>query len=63
MVLDVGDWDNSRVINTPGQSGDPASPHYGDLFPLWAEGEVRADAVVPRRRSRTPRGQVISLTP
>ncbi|HLZ84212.1 MAG TPA: penicillin acylase family protein, partial [Caulobacteraceae bacterium] len=38
MVLDVGDWDASLAINTPGQSGDPASPHYGDLFPLWAEG-------------------------
>lgn len=39
MVVDVGAWDNSLVINSPGQSGDPASPHYGDLFPLWAAGE------------------------
>jgi penicillin amidase len=39
MVVDVGDWDNSRVINTPGQSGDPSSPHYNDLFALWAEGK------------------------
>ena len=39
MVLDVGAWDNSRVINTPGQSGDPASPHFRDLFPIWAKGE------------------------
>jgi penicillin G amidase len=39
MVVDVGEWDNSLVINSPGQSGDPASPHYGDLFPLWARGE------------------------
>jgi penicillin amidase len=38
MVLDVGAWDDSRAINTPGQSGDPASPHYRDLAPLWAEG-------------------------
>ena len=38
MVIDVGSWDESLVINTPGQSGDPESPHYGDLFPLWAEG-------------------------
>ena len=39
MVMDVGAWDNSRVINTPGQSGDPLSPHYRDLFPLWAAGQ------------------------
>jgi penicillin amidase len=39
MVMDVGEWDNSRVINTPGQSGDPSSAHYNDLFPLWAEGK------------------------
>lgn len=38
MVMDVGAWDNSVIINTPGQSGDPASPHYRDLFPLWAGG-------------------------
>jgi penicillin amidase len=38
MVLDVGAWDNSMIINSPGQSGDPYSPHYRDLFPLWAAG-------------------------
>ena len=39
MVLDVGAWDNSRVTNMPGQSGDPYSPHYRDLFPRWAARE------------------------
>jgi penicillin G amidase len=39
MVLDVGDWDNSRAINAPGQAGSPFSPHYGDLAPLWATGQ------------------------
>ena len=38
MVLDVGRWD-ARVVNAPGQSGDPASPHYRDLAPLWAAGQ------------------------
>jgi penicillin G amidase len=38
MVMDVGAWDNSVAINTPGQSGDPANAHYRDLFPMWAEG-------------------------
>lgn len=39
LVMDVGQWDESRCINAPGQSGDPRSPHYGDLAPLWAKGE------------------------
>ncbi|WP_437374743.1 penicillin acylase family protein [Inquilinus limosus] len=39
IVMDVGDWDRSTCINTPGQSGDPRSPHYRDLAPLWARGE------------------------
>jgi penicillin G amidase len=39
IVLDVGAWDNSRAVNAPGQSGDPASPHYRDLAPLWLKGE------------------------
>lgn len=39
VIIDVGDWDNSRAINAPGQSGDPASAHYRDLAPLWLKGE------------------------
>jgi penicillin amidase len=39
LVMDVGEWDNSVCINAPGQSGDPRSPHYGDLAPGWAKGE------------------------
>jgi penicillin amidase len=37
-VLDVADWDRSVATSVPGQSGQPGSPHYGDLLPLWAEG-------------------------
>ncbi|MFO1138759.1 MAG: penicillin acylase family protein [Paracoccus sp. (in: a-proteobacteria)] len=38
MLIDVGDWDASLCINTPGQSGLPGAAHYGDLQPAWAEG-------------------------
>ncbi len=38
-VFDVGDWDRSRMINVPGQSGQPGSRHYADLLPLWASGQ------------------------
>lgn len=36
MVIDVGNWDASVAMNNPGQSGDPRSPHYRDLFEPWA---------------------------
>ncbi len=39
LVVDVGNWDNSRAINVPGQSGDPDSPHYRDLAEKWLKGE------------------------
>ncbi|HRJ68880.1 MAG TPA: penicillin acylase family protein [Beijerinckiaceae bacterium] len=38
LAIDVGGWDNSLCLNAPGQSGDPKSPHYRDLAPLWAGG-------------------------
>jgi penicillin amidase len=38
IVVDLEDWDRALGTNTPGQSGDPASPHYADLFKPWAEG-------------------------
>jgi penicillin amidase len=36
-ILDVADWDRSLATNVPGQSGQPGSPYYGNLLPLWAE--------------------------
>jgi len=38
IIADTDDWDNTVGMNTPGQSGDPDSPHYRDLFELWAQG-------------------------
>jgi len=38
IIADTGDWDRSIGTNAPGQSGNPESPHYRDLFTPWAEG-------------------------
>lgn len=38
-ILDPKDWDRSAATSVPGQSGQPASPHYGDLLQMWAEGK------------------------
>jgi penicillin amidase len=39
VIVDTGDWDRSVATNAPGQSGAPASRHFGDLARLWATGE------------------------
>ena len=36
IIVDTGDWDRTVGANTPGQSGDPDSPFYANLFELWA---------------------------
>ena len=38
VIADTAAWDRSVGINVPGQSGDPASRHYRDLFEPWANG-------------------------
>jgi penicillin amidase len=37
-VLDLADWDSGLATSAPGQSGQPGSPHYADLLPLWQNG-------------------------
>lgn len=62
MVLDVGAWDNSMTINTPGQSGDPESPHYRDLFPKWVKGEY-VPLLYSQKAVEGATETVIALTP
>ena len=38
-IMDTADWDRSVVTNVPGQSGQPESEFYGNLLPLWDQGE------------------------
>lgn len=36
MVVDTKDWNLSMFTNAPGQSGNPDSPFYKNLFETWA---------------------------
>jgi penicillin amidase len=38
-VFDTADWSKSRFVLAGGQSGNPCSPHFDDLFPFWQKGE------------------------
>ncbi len=39
MIVNTGDWDATMGTNAPGQSGDPKSPFYRNLFESWAKDE------------------------
>jgi penicillin G amidase len=36
ILVDTRDWDLTLGMSAPGQSGDPDSPFYDNLFELWA---------------------------
>ena len=36
VMIDTGNWDNSFATNSPGQSGDPESKFYDNLYEDWA---------------------------
>ncbi|WP_084579959.1 penicillin acylase family protein [Sphingomonas azotifigens] len=40
-VIDVGDWDRSVMLNLPGQSNDPRSPHARDQVAPWIAGTMQ----------------------
>lgn len=62
MVVDVGNWDASRAVNTPGQSGNPNSPHYRDLAPLWQQ-EQYFPLLYSRKAVEDAAKERITLTP
>jgi penicillin amidase len=62
IIADTDDWDNSVWLNTPGQSGDPDSPHYRDLFPMWAQGQYLPLAY-SRKKVESVRESTTTLTP
>ena len=37
MIVNTGDWDATLGTNAPGQSGDPSSPFYSNLYEDWAK--------------------------
>lgn len=39
IIVDTGDWESTLGINTPGQSGNPESNFYKNLFSKWANDE------------------------
>jgi acyl-homoserine-lactone acylase len=40
MIVDFGSEEPLHMLTVPGQSGNPHSPHYADMIPLFLKGEL-----------------------
>ena len=62
LLMDLGDLDGARIVQTTGQSGVPFDSHYGDLIDEWATGqtvplfftEQAVDVTVAKRLTLVP---------
>ena len=55
FVADLADPDDTRLVNFPGQSGQPASEHYQDQLDAWVRVESRTLAMSPEAVARATR--------
>ncbi len=62
IIADLENWDNSLGTNSPGQSGNPDSPHYKDLFDLWAKGKY-FPILYTRKKIESAAEMIIILEP
>ncbi len=62
IIADTEDWDNSIGQNNPGQSGNPDSPHYRDLFEMWSQGKYFPVAY-SRTKVESVAGEKLMLQP
>lgn len=61
-IFDVSDWNRSVVVNAPGQSGSPASPHYDDMAAPWATGGY-VPLLFDQINSASPNQETLILQP
>ena len=62
LLIDTKDWDETRMINTPGQSGDPDSPFYRNLFYNWAN-DLYFPAYYSKEKVKAVTVEQIELSP
>jgi penicillin amidase len=61
-VFDTADWTNCRFALAGGQSGNPFSDHYADLFEVWRQGDGVPIPFAPEAVFRAAR-RTLRLTP
>lgn len=62
MIVDTADWDSTVGTNSPGQSGNPSSKYYKNLFNNWNKGDY-FPMYYSRDKINENAGLIIQLTP
>ena len=62
ILIDTKDWDKALMINTPGQSGNPDSPYYRNLFETWANDQY-FPAYYSKEKIKSVTKEIILLQP
>ena len=62
FVANPGNWDDSILLITTGESGQLGSSHYADQFPFWYEGKIIIGSFSDEAESRE-RKHTLTLKP
>jgi penicillin amidase len=62
MIIEAGNWDGALGTNAPGQSGDPESPFYDNLFESWANDEY-FPVYFSREKIEANKAETVKLIP
>ncbi|MGC7839282.1 penicillin acylase family protein [Pseudomonas wayambapalatensis] len=63
MVVDFGQTEPLQILTSSGQSGNPASPHYGDGLDAWFKGRFMSLPLQPQNFARAYGSQRLTLVP
>jgi len=62
IIADCSDWNNTVGTNCPGQSGNPESLHYKDLFEPWGKGQY-FPVYFSRKKVKSAAESILQLDP
>jgi penicillin amidase len=62
FTIDMNDLNGAQIMITTGQSGNPFDGHYGDLIPLWLNGDTVFLPFSPENIAASA-SQTLTLTP
>ncbi len=63
LIVDFGEEEPMRALNSSGQSGNPASPHYADGIDAWLKGGYQVFPFKPENLDGVYGTRRLLLTP